>query len=142
MARFFVGLFALIGFIGTSTPALAETVGIPVTIEVTDAEGAPIPTAVIRHRVEADRHHVNTVTGRWTADVLYLPDGSELVFAKKTELEFEISAPSYESARVKYVVKKRKNIVQIALDKAPAIEDDEPFEEPIVKFARPKPLDK
>ncbi|MBT3221446.1 MAG: hypothetical protein HN348_20375, partial [Proteobacteria bacterium] len=59
----------------TSSVAIAEDIGIPVTVQVVDIEGVPIATAVVRHPMEADRHRVNTETGRWTASILYMPNG-------------------------------------------------------------------
>lgn len=125
-----------------AAPAFAEEVGIPVTVQVTDEAGAPIPTAVVRHPEEADRHRVNTETGRWVASVLYLPDGSELVFEKGKELEFEVSAPGYANARVKYFVRKRKNLVPVVLQKMELkLEEDDDMEDPVIQFGRDKPID-
>jgi hypothetical protein len=126
-----------------SAVAFAQDVGIPVTIEVKDAVGTPIATAVVRHPDEADRHRVNVETGRYTTGVLYLPNGDELIFDKGMELEFEVSAPGYENARVKYIVQKRKNIVPVILTKMDfSLEDDEDLDDPVIQFGRDKPLDK
>ena len=126
-----------------AAPAMAEDVGIPVTVHVTDREGNPVPTAVVRHPKEADRHRVNTETGKWVASVLYLPTGDELIFDKGMELEFEISAPGYKNAHVLYYVKRRKNVVPVILEKLDLdalIEDDED-DEPVIQFGRDKPID-
>jgi hypothetical protein len=124
-------------------PAFASEEGIPVTVVVLDELAMPISTAVVRHPEEADRHRVNTETGRWTDKILYLPNGDELVFVKNMELEFEVSAPGYENQVVKYIVRKRKNIITVTLVKM-AFEDDsdEEDEEIIIQFGRDKPLDK
>lgn len=125
-----------------SAPAqAADEVGTPVTIRVTDATGVPIQTAVIRYLADQSRHRVNTETGESTESVLYLPDGSELVFDKGMELEFEVSAPGYTSARIKYYVRKRKNLVPVILEKMElgAIEEGE--DEPLIQFGRDKPID-
>lgn len=127
-----------------SAPALAgdDSEGILVTVEVLDVEGKPIPTAVVRHPDEADRHRVNTETGRWQAQVLYLPNGDELVFVKGMELEFEVSAPGYKNARVKYFVRKRKNLVPVVLEKMEFdLSSDENVEDPVIQFGRDKPID-
>jgi hypothetical protein len=93
--------------------------------------------------MEADRHPVNTETGGWTEKILYLPNGDELVFLKNMELEFEVSAPGYQNATVKYVVRKRKNIITVTLIKM-NFEDveDEGEDEIIIQFGRDKPLDR
>lgn len=121
--------------------ALAEEIGIPVTVQVSDPSGVPIPTAVVRHPDEADRHRVNTETGQWKANVLYLPDGSELVFEKGMELEFEVSAPGYQNVRVKYFVRKRKNLVPVTLTKMEMTLEDDELEDPVIQFGRDKPID-
>jgi hypothetical protein len=118
-----------------------EDEGVPVTVQVLDEEGAPVATAVVRHPQEADRHRVNTFDGKWTADVLYLPDGSELVFLKGLELELEVSAPGYINERVKYVIRKRKNLVSVVLRKMDFSLDVEEEEDPVIQFGRDKPID-
>lgn len=123
-------------------PALADDVGVPVTIQVVDAAGTPIPTAVVRHPDEADRHRVNTETGKWVASVLYLPNGDEIVFEKGMELEFEISAPGYQNARMTYFVRKRKNLVTVVLEKMEIqLSNDDDLEDPVIQFGRDKPID-
>jgi hypothetical protein len=129
---------------GLSTTALADDEGIPVTVQVADTLGNPIPTAIVRHPAEQDRHRVNTETGKWMAQILYLPDGSELVFVKGMELEFEISAPGYQNAHVTYLVRKRKNVVPVVLEKMDLdalMADDDDDEEPMIQFGRDKPID-
>ncbi|MBT3218297.1 MAG: hypothetical protein HN348_04345 [Proteobacteria bacterium] len=116
--------------------------GVQVTVQVFDADGAPISHAGVRHPEEKDIHKVNVETGAWTASVLYLPQGDELVFAKKMELEFEVSAAGYKNALVKYKVRKRKNILRVVLEDNEALADGESsYEDPIVAFGRDKPLD-
>lgn len=133
----------LVAGISVAAPALAQDDGIPVTIEVLDPEGKPIPTAVVRHPEEADRHRVNTETGRWTGSVLYMPDGSELVFEKGLVLSFEVSAPGYANSSFQYLVKKRKNLGTVVLEPITfSIEEDEELEDPVIQFGRDKPLDK
>lgn len=138
-------LIALLGLsFGLSTTALADDEGIPVTVQVADTLGNPIPTAIVRHPAEQDRHRVNTETGKWMAQILYLPDGSELVFVKGMELEFEISAPGYQNAHVTYLVRKRKNVVPVVLEKMDLdalMADDDDDEEPMIQFGRDKPID-
>lgn len=128
----------------TSAQAVAgdDSIGIPVTVEVLDPEGLPIATAVVRHPDEADPHRVNTETGRWTAQILYMPNGDELVFEKGMELEFEVSAPGYKNARVKYFVRKRKNLVPVTLEKMNfELTSDDDVEDPVIQFGRDKPID-
>lgn len=119
----------------------ADDVGIPVTIQVSDPEGAAIPTAVVRHPREQDRHRVNTETGQWKASVLYLPDGDELIFEKGMTLQFEVSAPGYVNANVTYVVRKRKNVVPVILKKMVFDLQDDTMDEPTIQFGRDKPID-
>jgi len=143
--RYLLTSFALMlttSMVGVS-PAMAEDIGIPVTVHVTDAEQIPIATAVVRHPSEQDRHRVNTETGKWVASVLYLPNGDELIFAKGMELEFEISAPGYKNLRVTYFVRKRKNVVPVILEKMDFdldAEEDE-VDDPVIQFGRDKPID-
>ena len=114
-----------------------EVAAVPVRVVVSDQAGAPIPTAVVRHPQEADRHRVNSVDGSWEGSVLYLPDGSELRFTPGMTLELEISAPGYMTQVFQYQVRKRKNVVEIAL---PKIElDDTNVEEPVISFGRDDP---
>ena len=105
--------------------------------QVLDEADAPIPTAVIRHPEEADRHRVNSVDGTWDDEVLYMPDGSELVFAPGMILVFEISAPGYETVVIQYQVRRRKNFLKVHLKKLEF--EDETIEEPMMSFGRDTP---
>lgn len=125
-----------------ASPAMAgkknKSKKIPVEIHVSDAEGDPISTAVVRHPDEADRHKVNAVTGVWKADTLYLKDGTQLTFSKDTELTFEVSAPGYISETIRYLVRKRKNVIEITLTEMKQIEVED---DPGFSFKRDVPLD-
>ena len=110
--------------------------GVPVKVFVLDAEGDPIPTAVVRHPKEADRHRVNAATGHWEGSVLYLPDGSELVFQPNTSIQLEISAPGYLTKVIQYDIKKRRNQFPVTLDTMTLQATD--LEEPIIQFGRDK----
>jgi hypothetical protein len=134
-------LFAALGW-GTPDAKAADEVGVEVTVQVVDPAGVPVSTAVVRHPKEADRHRVNTETGRWVGQVLYMPDGGELVFQKGMELEFEVSAPGYQNMRVLYEVKKRKNLVEVVLQKMDVdqlMEDED--DDPVIQFGRDRPID-
>lgn len=135
------GTLALL--LGHASVAWAQDpVGVPVTVQVVDTAGAPIPTAVVRHPNEEARHRVNTETGKWTDSVLYMPNGDELVFEKGMELEFEISAPGYQNARVKYYVRKRKNLVPVVLQQMELeLTEEEDMDDPVIQFGRDKPID-
>jgi hypothetical protein len=124
MATFFVGC-------ATSKSAGA---GVSVKVFVLDNAGAPIATAVVRHPQEADRHRVNAATGHWEGSVLYLPDGSELIFQPNTSLQLEVSAPGYLTKLIQYDIKKRRNQFDVRLDAMDLKEAD--FEEPIIQFGR------
>jgi hypothetical protein len=123
-----------------SSPVAAkdkEVPAVPVRVVVSDQAGGPIATAVVRHPQEADRHRVNSVDGSWEGSVLYLPDGSELRFTPGMTLELEISAPGYMTQVFQYQVRKRKNVVEIALPKIET--DDTNVEEPVISFGRDDP---
>ena len=58
------------------------------------------------------------------------------------ELEFEISAPGFKNARIRYIVRKRRNLVSVVLEKMDLdalMEDDEA--DPVIQFGRDKPID-
>jgi len=124
-----------------SAPAYADDPGTPVTVRVLDTAGVPIPTAVVRHPKEEDRHRVNTELGTWTGSVLYMPDGSELIFEKGMLLEFEVSAPGYQNQRVTYEMRKRKNEFDVFLEKMQIDMTDEDPEDIVIQFGRDKPID-
>lgn len=136
-------LALLVLLLGMFLPGVAlaapkkDAEGVPVRVIVLDAERKPISTAVIRHPQEADRHRVNSVDGSWEANVLYLPDGSELRFTPGMTLELEISAPGYMTQVFQYQVRKRKNVIELSL---PKIEmDDTTIEDPVISFGRDLP---
>ena len=114
--------------------------GIPLTLKVVNAEGKVIPSAVIRHPEEQERHRVNTYDGTWTASWLIMPDGRELVFERDLLLEFEISAPGYLNKPVVYVMKRRKNSVEIILDPMDFSFEEDELDEPEIGFGVDKPL--
>lgn len=108
---------ALVFALCLGSSAWAADTGLPVAVKVLDTAGAPIPTAVVRHPDEKERHRVNIENGTWTGEAVYLEDGTELLFAKNMELVFEVSAPGYKNVRVPYIVQKRKNVVEVVLEK-------------------------
>lgn len=126
---------------GTAAAKDDEPEGIDVTIKVLDEAGLPVPTAVVRHPDEQFRHPVNTFDGSWTDSILYLPDGSEIVFEKGMEVEFEISAPGYMNQRFVYLIKKRKNVVPVTLQKMDLGSEDLEADDPVIQFGRDKPID-
>lgn len=108
--------------------------GVSIQVTVVDVDGKPISTAVVRHPEEADRHRVNSLTGIWEAEILYLPDGSELVFTPGTTLTLEVSAPGYMTQIIQYDIRKRRNRIEVLL---PILEVDEnDIEEPLIQFGR------
>lgn len=111
--------------------------GVPVRVIVKDDQAAPIPTAVVRHPLEQDRHRVNSVDGSWETSVLYLPDGTELRFTPGQTLDLEISAPGYVTQVFQYQIRKRRNVIEVKLHK---IENEvEQIEEPMITFGRDVP---
>lgn len=136
--RLFLVALAFIGFAGTANAKPTDPAeGVPVKVVVKDDEGAPIPTAVVRHPLEQDRHRVNSVDGSWETSVLYMPDGTELRFTPGQTVELEISAPGYVTQVFQYQIRKRRNVVELKLHK---IENEtEQIEEPMVTFGRDVP---
>jgi len=148
MIKSFWTLVLAVGIWMTTSVAIAPSVavaqvteGVPITVYVLDEAGKPIPTAVVRHPDEQDRHRVNTSTGAWTGSVLYLPDGSEIFFEKGMILELEVSAPGYVTSKVVYQVRKRKNKVTVQLKKMDVILEDDEMEDPVIQFGRDKPIE-
>ncbi|MCB9679525.1 MAG: hypothetical protein H6737_30750 [Alphaproteobacteria bacterium] len=140
MIRRLGSLALLLAFVPTT--AFAQDEGIPVTVEVRDEVGEIISTAVVRHPNEKEQHKVNTETGRWTEKVLYMMDGSEYIFAKGEILTFEVSAPGFKNATVTYVVRKRKNLIPVQLEKLDLDLTEDQDMSPNINFGRDKPLDK
>ena len=90
-------------------------------------------------RDEADRHRVNALNGEWTGSVLYLPDGTEMVFTPGMSITLEVSAPGFMTKIVNYDIRKRKNRVEVALPTL--VVDESGIDEPIITFGRDKPRD-
>lgn len=129
-----------VGLLFASTAqAKRDEGGVPITIQVLDILGEPIPTAVIRHPEEAFRHRVNSITGEWTSPVLYLPDGGELIFTPGMTIRLEVSAPGYMTQIIQYDIRKRRNKVPVSLTELAM--DDEEIEEPLIQFGRDRPRD-
>lgn len=124
--------------------ALAPTAyaegGVPVRVEVTDLLGMPVSTAVVQSPVEDVRHEVNKVDGSWEGTKIYTKDGAEVVFAPGLELSLAVSAPGYRTADVHYLVRKRKNVLVVALETLPATSSD-PRVDPAVGFDHDDPID-
>jgi len=129
----------LAGTLSAPTAAFADDLGIPLTVRVVDELGEPVSTAVVRHPDEQDRHRVNTELGTWTGSILYMPDGSELVFDKGMTLPFEVSAPGYLNNAFTYTMRKRKNTVDVVLQKMAEDLVDEDPDDIVVPFVRNRP---
>jgi len=143
MRRFAALVLALVLMTLSTSDALAgkktETEGVPIKVTVLDEKGQPITTAVVRHPDEADRHRVNSMTGALEISVLYLPDGSELIFTPGTTVKFQSSAPGYMTQIIQYDIRKRKNNLEVTLP-ALALEESD-IDEPVIQFGRDKPRD-
>lgn len=136
--RFWTLLALSAGLVSTSAEAKKPGGdGVPVVVTVLDEQEAPIPTAIVRAPEEEDRHRVNTMTGSWEGSVLYLPDGSEMVFTPGMSIVLEVSAPGYVTQVVQYDIRKRKNKIQVTLQKL--VLDESDIEEPLIQFGRDRP---
>jgi len=114
-----------------------EEGGTRIFVRVLDAEARPIPTAVIRHPEESDRHRVNSVDGTWDEEILYLPDGSELLFTPGMLLYLEVSAPGYQSQIIQYQIRRRGNQFDVVLT---AIEEEDTvIDAPTLQFGTDAP---
>ncbi|MCB9778406.1 MAG: hypothetical protein H6742_07580 [Alphaproteobacteria bacterium] len=139
-ARDLIPTLALVAGLAHSAPAAAKKTydeGVIVKVTVLDVAGESIPTAVIRHPDEADRHRVNSLTGSWEDSKLYMPDGSELIFVPGMSIQFEISAAGYVTQVIQYDVRKRKNNLEVTLQEL--VIDDADIDEPLIQFGRDKP---
>ncbi|MCB9766101.1 MAG: hypothetical protein H6739_40370 [Alphaproteobacteria bacterium] len=125
--------------LGAGGCAAKGEIGTRVYVQVLDQDAVPVPTAVIRHPDEADRHRVNSVDGTWDEEVLYMPDGTEMIFEPGMILVLEISAPGYETQVIQYQVRRRKNNFKVSLNKLEF--DDETIDEPMMSFGRDTPRD-
>jgi hypothetical protein len=141
MMAWIIGIMGML-LVAVAPAEAADDAGIELTITVVDAETElPIPTAVVRHPKEKNRHQVNTATGAAKMSVLYMEDGTEVIFEKGLQLTFEISAPNYLNQKFTYIMRKRKNRVTVPLTKMNLdIEMDEE-DDPVIQFGRDKPLD-
>ncbi len=117
-----------------------DTDGVNVKITVLDEKQKAIPTAVIRHPDEADRHRVNSMTGSWEDTKLYMPDGTEMIFTPGMSVRFEVSAPGYLTKIIQYDIRKRKNNVEVNLVEL-EMDDETGIEDPMITFGRDKPRD-
>ncbi len=129
---------ALIGAAPAEAKKPARVVA--VEVRVVDVEGEPVSTAVVRATLDGERHRVNVVTGAWQDDGLFLRDGSHLPFVKGTELEFEVSAPDFQTELVRYRVRRRRNVLVVTLTPMDLGESPDPGRV-IVPFKRDLPVD-
>lgn len=88
---------------------------IPVTVEVVDAEKAPVTTATLTIEGEDVSHGVHAETGLWTATGIVTKDG-EKPFERDQRVEFTVAADGYAPQTVSYVVRKKKNRVRVLLE--------------------------
>ena len=135
-----VCLFVLTVFTVSPT-AQANDPGLPVVVQVVDSEGEPIRTAVIRNPLETDRHQVNRINGEWEATTLYLDGGAEIPFKRGMEVDFEVSAPGFQSTSVSMALKKRKNVYTVTLQQMKVTDGDDEVGDIPVAFGRDIPRD-
>ena len=109
--------------------------GILITIIILDeTSGEPIPTAKVKHSKESDSSRVNKLTGKWQAREIYDAEGNEYKFQAGVTENFSVSAPGYMTRIVKYDVRKRRNNIELKLQKMDV--DNDTVEMPIIKFGR------
>lgn len=85
-------------------------------LTVVDSAGEPIPGGNVRFADERDLHRVNTITGRWSGSVRYLPDGGERAFQKGDQVDLEVFAAGYGYTRQRVTMqKRRKNALTVVL---------------------------
>jgi len=138
----YVPRFARPALLAVLTVMLAAAKGpLALTIQVLDESGSPVTTAVVRHTEEEERHRVNAVTGAWTATSLYLEGGAEMPFEEGQDVTFEVSAPGFLTETVRYIVRKRKNVIVVTLSEMDITSDLGQLEDPMITFGRDKPLD-
>lgn len=128
-------------FAPACAPKHAAGGGTSLTIQVFDEHDNPVSTATVRNPEEAERHEVNSVTGAWTASTLYLNGGQQVAFGPGMEVTFEITAPGYLSETVRYIMRKRKNLIAVHLSKMNMKDDLDKMQDPMITFGRDKPLD-
>jgi hypothetical protein len=88
---------------------------IPVTVEVVDAEKAPVTTATLSIEGEDVAHQVHTETGMWTATGIVDKEG-ERPFERGQVVELTVEAEGYAPQTVSYTVRKKKNRLRVLLD--------------------------
>jgi hypothetical protein len=115
-----------------------EGEGVMVNVTVLDAEQSEaIAVAMVRHPQDSGPQRVNEITGKWSASEIFLPDGGLLPFLPGSSLRLEISAPGYVTQIVEYDIRKRRNNVEVFLEKMEI--DNEDLEAPIPTFHRNQP---
>ena len=108
--------------------------GIVITITVMDAEGAPIPQAVIKHSKASQPSRVNSVTGTWNDSESIDSNGEIHKFLPGNTEEFSISASGYMTQVAQYDVRKRNNVIEIQLEKMEIIAPN--LDDTIIPFGR------
>ena len=134
-------LVLLAGLLLASPAFAGDDEGLPLTVRVLDAAGAPVIGAVVRSPLEEDRHRTNTATGAWTGNALYPANGEPIFFVKGMDVSFEVTAPGYVSETVHYVVRKRRNVLEVRLTSMDLADDRETPDDPIIGFRRDVPRD-
>ena len=109
--------------------------GVLIEIIVLDGTNAePISTAVVKHEREADSSRVNQLSGKWQAREVFDAEGEEHLFLPNQTEQFSISAPGYMTQIIQYDVRRRRNNIEIKLQKMEM--DTETIEPPLIPFGR------
>jgi hypothetical protein len=126
-------LLAALGMANAKKAKEGEGVLIEITV-MNQEDLKPIPTAMIRHPDDVEASRVNELNGTWQASEIYLPDGGTLLFSPGSSLQLEISAPGFMTQIVQYDIRKRRNKIEIFLEKMEI--DDSDIEMPTIPFGR------
>ena len=109
--------------------------GVLIEITVLDKETAePVAMAVVKHSKEADSSRVNQLSGKWQAREVFDAEGEEYPFLPSNTEEFSISAPGYMPEFFSYDVRRRRNNIEIMLQKMEL--DTETIDQPLIPFGR------
>lgn len=96
--------------------------GNPLVVEVVDARGEPVPTAVVRFWDEGiTRHRVHPQTGLWAGTVLYTEGHHEIPLRRGMVVKVDVWAPGFGLERLDLEVGGPTQ--QVVLEPLPSTDD-------------------